>query len=99
LRPGEQVRWTFALRCAGRQHLRLGGPHVRLWGPLGLTAAETRVRAPHTVAVYPTSRPSATCPVPSGRRRPSATTCRRRAAKASSRVTSVPSPPAIRSAT
>jgi uncharacterized protein (DUF58 family) len=53
LRPGEQVRWTFALRCAGRQHLRLGGPHVRLWGPLGLTAAETRVRAPHTVAVYP----------------------------------------------
>lgn len=53
LRPGEEVRWTFALRCAGRQHLRLGGPHVRLWGPLGLTAAETRVRAPHTVAVYP----------------------------------------------
>lgn len=53
LRPDEEVRWTFTLRCAGRQRLRLGGPHLRLWGPLGLTAAETRHRAPQSVAVYP----------------------------------------------
>jgi uncharacterized protein (DUF58 family) len=53
LRAGEEVRWEFTLRCDGRQRLRLGGPHVRQWGPLGLAAAETRYRAPHTVAVYP----------------------------------------------
>jgi uncharacterized protein (DUF58 family) len=53
LRAGEEVRWQFMLRCAGRQRLRFGGPHLRLWGPLGLAAAETRYRAPHVVAVYP----------------------------------------------
>ena len=53
LREGEQVQWTFELRCPARQQLRLGGPHVRLWGPLGLAAAETRQREPATVAVYP----------------------------------------------
>jgi uncharacterized protein (DUF58 family) len=53
LRAGETVRWRFTLRCASRQRLRLGGPHVRQWGPLGLAAAEARYRAPHTVAVYP----------------------------------------------
>ncbi|HEU4371716.1 MAG TPA: DUF58 domain-containing protein [Methylomirabilota bacterium] len=53
LRAGEEVRWEFTLRCEGRQRLRLGGPHVRQWGPLGLTAAETRHRAPQAVAVYP----------------------------------------------
>jgi uncharacterized protein (DUF58 family) len=53
LRAGEEVRWEFGLRCGGRQRLRLGGPHLRLWGPLGLAAAEGRHRAPHTVAVYP----------------------------------------------
>jgi uncharacterized protein (DUF58 family) len=53
LRAGEEVRWEFALRCGGRQRLRLGGPHLRLWGALGLAAAEARHRAPHTVAVYP----------------------------------------------
>jgi len=53
LRAGEEVRWEFALRCGGRQRLRLGGPHVRLWGPLGLAATEARYRAPQTVAVYP----------------------------------------------
>ena len=53
LRADEEVRWEFVLRCAGRQRLRLGGPLVRLWGPLGLAAAETRDRAAHRVAVYP----------------------------------------------
>ena len=53
VRPGEDVRWQFALRCAGRQRLRLGGPHIRLWGPLGFAAAEARWRAPDSVAVYP----------------------------------------------
>ena len=53
LAAGEEVCWEFALRCAGRQRLRLGGPHVRLWGPLGLAAAEARHRAAHAVAVYP----------------------------------------------
>ena len=53
LRAGETVRWRFTLRCAGRQRLRLGGPHVRQWGPLGLAAGEARYRASHAVAVYP----------------------------------------------
>jgi uncharacterized protein (DUF58 family) len=53
LRPGEDVRWTFELRCAGRQRLRLGDAHVRLWEPLGLAAAETRDHQRTTVAVYP----------------------------------------------
>jgi uncharacterized protein (DUF58 family) len=34
LRAGQEIRWTFELRGAGRQHLRLDGPHLRLWGPL-----------------------------------------------------------------
>jgi uncharacterized protein (DUF58 family) len=63
-RAGEEIRWTFALRCAGRQHLRLDGPHVRLWGPLGLAAAETRQRAPLTVAVYPHVAPIRHLPRP-----------------------------------
>ena len=53
LRAGEATRWQFALRCPGRRRLRLGGTHVRLWGPLGLVAAEGRFQAPRTVAVYP----------------------------------------------
>jgi uncharacterized protein (DUF58 family) len=57
LRPGEAVRWEYTLRCAGRQRLRLGGLHVRLWGPLGLAAVERRHRAPQTVAVYPPLTP------------------------------------------
>jgi uncharacterized protein (DUF58 family) len=64
LRAGEEVRWEFALRCAGRQRPRLGGPHVRLWGPLGLAAAETRHRAPQTVAVYPHVTPPKRPPRP-----------------------------------
>jgi uncharacterized protein (DUF58 family) len=57
LRPGQEVRWQFVLRCAGRQRLRLGGPHLRVWSPLGLAAAETRYRAPRSVAVYPHAAP------------------------------------------
>ena len=53
LRDGEQAEWSFELRCSARHQLRLGGPHVRLWGPLGLAAAETRQREPATVAIYP----------------------------------------------
>jgi uncharacterized protein (DUF58 family) len=64
LRSGEEVRWTFALRCGGRQQLRLDGPHVRLWGPLGLAATETRHRAPQTVAVYPHITPIRQLPRP-----------------------------------
>jgi uncharacterized protein (DUF58 family) len=57
LRGGEAVRWEFTLRCGSRQRLRLAGPHLRLWGPLGLTAAEARVEAPRSVAVYPPTVP------------------------------------------
>jgi len=64
LRPGEDVRWQFVLRCAGRRRLRLGGPHVRLWGPLGLVAAEGRYRASHAVAVYPQLAPLRHLPRP-----------------------------------
>jgi uncharacterized protein (DUF58 family) len=53
LRAGQEVRWAFTVRCAGRQRLRLAGPHVRLWGRLGLAAAEARHRALRAVAVYP----------------------------------------------
>jgi uncharacterized protein (DUF58 family) len=53
LRAGETRRWEVVLRCEGRQRLRLPGPHVRCWGPLGLTAAEGRVPAARAVAVYP----------------------------------------------
>jgi uncharacterized protein (DUF58 family) len=61
---GQEIRWTFALRCAGRQHLRLDGPYVRLWGPLGFAAAETRQRAPFSVAVYPHVAPIRHLPRP-----------------------------------
>ena len=64
LRPGAEVRWEMVLRCAGRQHLQLGGPHLRHWGPLGLAAAETRHRAPRTVAVYPHLAPLRHLPRP-----------------------------------
>jgi uncharacterized protein (DUF58 family) len=64
LRAGEEVRWEFGLRGAGRQRLRLDGPHVRLWGPLGLAAAETRYRAPQMVAVYPRITPLRRPPSP-----------------------------------
>jgi uncharacterized protein (DUF58 family) len=57
LRAGEEVRWAFVLRCAGRQRLHLGGLYLRSWGPLGLAAAEVRSRAPQTVAVYPPLAP------------------------------------------
>ena len=29
LRAGEEIHWEMVLRCAGRQHLQLGGPHLR----------------------------------------------------------------------
>jgi uncharacterized protein (DUF58 family) len=64
LGAGEEQRWTFTVRCAGRQRLRLSGPHVRVWGPLGLTAAESRYRAPHSVAVYPHITPMRHPPSP-----------------------------------
>jgi uncharacterized protein (DUF58 family) len=64
LRPGQAVRWQFALRCAGRQRLRLGGAHVRAWGPLGLVAAEGRHRGPRAVAVYPRLAPLKHLPRP-----------------------------------
>lgn len=52
--PGELVRWTFEIACAGRQRLRLADLHVRLWEPLGLASAETRHHeALSEVAVYP----------------------------------------------
>ncbi len=64
LRAGQEIRWTFELRGAGRQHLRLEGPHLRVWGPLGLAAAEAQYRAPATVAVYPRPAPIRYLPRP-----------------------------------
>jgi uncharacterized protein (DUF58 family) len=64
LRAGQEIRWTFDLRGVGRQHLRLEGPHLRMWGPLGLAAAETQHRAPATVAVYPRPAPIRHVPHP-----------------------------------
>jgi uncharacterized protein (DUF58 family) len=53
LGPGEEVRWTFQLACAGRQQLLLPALHVRQWDALGLAAAETRHRGALAVAVVP----------------------------------------------
>jgi len=64
LRAGQEIRWTFVLRGAGRQHLRLDGAHLRLWGPLGLAASEAHHRAPATVAVYPRHGPIRHLPRP-----------------------------------
>jgi uncharacterized protein (DUF58 family) len=64
LRAGEPVRWQLALTCAGRQRVQLGGPHVRVWGPLGLAAAEGRGRASRSLAVYPHLTPLAQLPRP-----------------------------------
>ncbi|HUP37242.1 MAG TPA: DUF58 domain-containing protein [Candidatus Limnocylindria bacterium] len=64
LRAGRESRFTFELRGAGRQHLRLEGPHLRVWGPLGLAASEARHRAPATVAVYPRPAPIRHLPRP-----------------------------------
>jgi uncharacterized protein (DUF58 family) len=64
LRAGEEIRWEMTLRCAGRQRLQLGGPHLRFWGPLGLVASEVRHRAPKTVAVYPELPPLRHLPKP-----------------------------------
>jgi uncharacterized protein (DUF58 family) len=64
LKPGEEARCEFTLRCRGRQRVRLGGPHVRWWGPLGLAAAERRHRASCTVAVYPHVAPLRHLPRP-----------------------------------
>ena len=64
LAAGEEVRWEFSLRCAGRQHLHLAGPHVRQWGPLGLAAAETHQRLPRRLAVYPRPMPTRQLPRP-----------------------------------
>jgi uncharacterized protein (DUF58 family) len=64
LPAGGEIRWTFELRGAGRQHLRLDGPYLRLWGPLGLAAAETQQRAPAVVAVYPRPAPIRNLPHP-----------------------------------
>ncbi len=64
LRAGQEIAWTFELRAVGRQHLRLEGPHVRLWGPLGLAAAEGQHRAAAAVAVYPRHAPIRYLPAP-----------------------------------
>ena len=64
LETGREIRWTFRLRGSSRQHLRLDGPHVRLWGPLGLAAAEAQLRAPATVAVFPRPVPVRYLPAP-----------------------------------
>lgn len=61
---GGEIRWTFEVRGAGRQRLRLGGQHLRLWGPLGLVAAEAYHRAPASVAVYPRHAPIRHLPRP-----------------------------------
>jgi uncharacterized protein (DUF58 family) len=64
LGPGERVHWTFELTCPARQRLRLGGPHVRVWEPLGLATLETRHEAPAVVGVYPRVTPLRNLPRP-----------------------------------
>ena len=60
----EPVRWEYTVRCAGRQRVRVGGLHVRHWGPLGLVATEGWSPPSHAVAVYPYLAPLKHLPRP-----------------------------------
>ena len=53
LEAGEQVRWTYELRCVERGSARLGCVHLRAWDRAGYRALETRHDDAQSVSVYP----------------------------------------------
>lgn len=64
LRPGQQVRWTFDLRCLRRGRFWLGNLYARAWGHSGLQVAEGEHVALTPVRVYPHSYPLRALPQP-----------------------------------
>ena len=64
LRAGDTARWSFSVRSPAHQRLRLYGPYVRVWDPLGLAAAEVRHDEAQTLAVYPHMTPMRHVPRP-----------------------------------
>lgn len=64
LEAGEQVRWTYELRCVERGRPRLGTVHLRLWDRSGYRVLETRYDDPKLVSVYPRVVPLRRLPRP-----------------------------------
>ena len=64
LRPGRSVEWRYEVECVRRGRVNLGTVHARLWDRAGLEAAETSVRLPGQLSVYPRPLPLRRLPGP-----------------------------------
>jgi uncharacterized protein (DUF58 family) len=64
LRPGQQVRWSYSLRCLRRGHFHLGTVYARAWERAGLRVVEQQHLAATPVRVYPRSLPLRALPQP-----------------------------------
>jgi len=64
LRPGRSVEWRYEVECVRRGRVSLGTVHARLWDRAGLEAAETTVRVPGHLRVYPRPLPLRRLPGP-----------------------------------
>jgi uncharacterized protein (DUF58 family) len=64
LGPGQRLRWTYEVRCLGRDRFTLGTVHARLWDRSGLRVHETRHLASKPVRVYPRIVPLRHLPQP-----------------------------------
>ena len=61
---GQEVQWRYQVECRRRGRLSLGTLHARLWARGGLHAAETSVRRPAPLRVYPRPLPIRRLPRP-----------------------------------
>ncbi len=64
LRPGQQVRWSYGLRCLRRGRFQVGPLYARAWGCSGLETAEGEHADATPVRVYPHSLPLRALPQP-----------------------------------
>lgn len=65
LRAGQEIRWEYVIRCAGRGGFMLGLPHVRVWDESGLFAVESPYEGPgQAISVYPRLTPLRHLPSP-----------------------------------
>lgn len=64
LRPEQRIRWTYAVRCLGRNQYSLGAVHARLWDRSGLRVDEARHLAANPIRVYPRVEPLRRMPRP-----------------------------------
>jgi len=64
LRPGQQVRWSYEVECAGLGRFTLGSVYVRLHDASGLRVHERQHRDPKPVCVYPCVVPLRRVPRP-----------------------------------